>query len=540
MNDLGIAIRQTINGAGEPITINEGDWIRNVADVRPLLTKIRGLEDGMQILKILSFTDNGCLLTLTRIIAGRSGDNIAAWIFIPATIEISGKDVRYVMDVVEQTILSPTLDTSKLEIICQQPYPTRDYVYSKSSTGDKIAYKIYNDNTIEDILGSYRYQPYYDEYRYIFLFDSNSTLSLETSVEGTDLSEFTNEKPLLLAPLTPHALRLNWQVPLSFNDLILIDEEKKPIATKDYHIVIKVEDSILSPNQVIGIDERTAKNTSIEVICNSNQYQTVRKIVDITVKPIKIELPYYQVNKNVTIITRNGNEANLEYIIKGAKNNEGSPINGYYFNRQGKLVYDAHKPLRYRAQGFITATAIALLCLLLASFFPEKKKIQQQPAIPTIHQVKEPQPTDAKEAYPTAQPDESTFTYEQAIEYLDKNNVWKRSEMEQYATLQGLFDDMNEFKLHKLSMEWKERLVLSENFKKISEVAAKNIRKQWNPAIGNHAPHYNKPGDDAISLVNYINWLDQNQSKLVNKSQRRTSGRPLPNPVAGKRNRNID
>ena len=604
MNTIGIAIKRTTNGSEDPLILNKGGWSSHVVDVRPLLTKVCGMEEETQMLRILSFTEEGCLLTLVRKIAGRLGDNIAAWIFIPSTIEISGKEVRYAMDVTEHAIQASTLDTAELENICNHHFPPSGSAICTSSTGVKIAYKYYDDVILDDILGPYRYQKYYDDYRYIFLFNSNSKINLINPQEGTDLSAYTNERPSILIPPTSTSLREHfgydvqlqftdgrpfdkpvylkkdnhielmfvrkdflpviypftkttqaidqqfplklikpteviWQKAFSYTDISLYNEENEPIKNgQRISFQIKVNNTDLLPNKEIGIDERTIKRSTIEIICESSLYQSVRyEAVDLTVRPVKVVIPYCRENKKVKIIIQDGSEADLDYKVKRSSKDNGSPIKGYIFDRHERLVYDSFRPNKYRIQGFLGAAAIAIICLLFIWNYYKNGSIQQSmesyPASQSPEQpysdyqyvdqaeltdVNEPQTQYNEEAQSEEINNKTDYTYEQAIEYLDDNKVWKRSEMEQFPTLQGLFDDMNKYNLQDLAEKWKHKLILSAKFKTVAEVAAKNIRKGNNPASGKHAPYYNKPDDEAISVLNYINWLDQNMNGLA-KSQ---------------------
>lgn len=598
MNTIGIAIKRTTNGSEDPLIINGGEWVSHVVDVRPLLTKVCGMEDETQILRILSFTEEGCLLTLVRKISGRFGDNISAWVYIPATIEISGKEVLYVMDVAEHAILASTLDITELERICKHPFPPGGNVICKSSTGDKIAYKYFDNEKLIDVLGPYRYQKYYDSYRYIFLFESNSRICLINPQDGIDLSAYTNERPSILIPPTSKALRehfgcdvqlqfidgkpfdkpvylkkdnhielmfirkdflpvrypftkttqaidqqfplklikpteLIWKTPLSYTDISFYNEDNEPIKNSITKLFqIKVNNTDLRPDEEIGIDERTIKRATIEIISESALYQSVKhENVDLTVRPVKVVIPFCRERKIVKLVTQNGSEANLDYEVKRSTKDNDSPIKGYVFDKHGRLVYDSFRPNKYRIQGFLGSAVIAIVCLLFIWNYYKNENIHQSVKSYSVSQspkypysdcqfvdqaelpdVNESQTQNIEETQSEETSNMQEFTYEQAIDYLDGNKVWKRSEMEQYPTLQGLFDDMNKFKLMDLSEKWRQKLILSAKFKKVAEVASKNVRKGRNPASGKHTPYYNKPDDEAISVLNYINWLDQNMN----------------------------
>jgi hypothetical protein len=70
---------------------------------------------------------------------------------------------------------------------------------------------------------------------------------------------------------------------------------------------------------------------------------------------------------------------------------------------------------------------------------------------------------------------------------------------------------MNTFNLSSLLNDY-DKLSKSQQFKKVRESANKTLSNRWNPKQGIHNPTYNKPDDEQISLTNYINWLDQDQT----------------------------
>ena len=99
-----------------------------------------------------------------------------------------------------------------------------------------------------------------------------------------------------------------------------------------------------------------------------------------------------------------------------------------------------------------------------------------------------------------------------AIKYLDGNSTWKKSDMEKYSDLEGLYEDMNNFNLSQLLNKWSTKLASSQKFKEVCKSANNTFSNKWNPRQGSHNPTYNKPNDEQISVENYINWLDRDQT----------------------------
>ena len=89
---------------------------------------------------------------------------------------------------------------------------------------------------------------------------------------------------------------------------------------------------------------------------------------------------------------------------------------------------------------------------------------------------------------------------------------------------------MNNFNLSRLLNEWSTKLSSSQSFKKVCESANKTYTNGWNPSQGSHNPTYNQPNDEQISLTNYINWLDRDQTPPATN----TGGGFHPGTIAGK------
>lgn len=111
------------------------------------------------------------------------------------------------------------------------------------------------------------------------------------------------------------------------------------------------------------------------------------------------------------------------------------------------------------------------------------------------------------------------YGIENAINYLDYNDVWEKSEMEKYPNLQGLFDDLNQWDTYKLYTYWSHLLMESYNFTKILKALRKNYNKGWNPKVGQHFPTYNNSEDYKINVNNYIRWLDNQCTQIDSQSK---------------------
>lgn len=95
----------------------------------------------------------------------------------------------------------------------------------------------------------------------------------------------------------------------------------------------------------------------------------------------------------------------------------------------------------------------------------------------------------------------------EAIEYLDSHRNWKRSEMEQFAALAGLFDDMNHLRINEITGKWADKLKDSKNFTAVVRAAKGGLSKHTDFHRKNRTT-FNADGDESIGYVGYTYWID--------------------------------
>ena len=101
-NKLGLKIVRINQGYTDLFEIN-GDqvWTKNVWDIRKDLENIDNL-DGSSAVLMLTSVDIGHILTVASLIEGRITDCISAWIYVPASINIAGKELVEIVETSEQ------------------------------------------------------------------------------------------------------------------------------------------------------------------------------------------------------------------------------------------------------------------------------------------------------------------------------------------------------------------------------------------------------------------------------------------------------
>lgn len=97
-----------------------------------------------------------------------------------------------------------------------------------------------------------------------------------------------------------------------------------------------------------------------------------------------------------------------------------------------------------------------------------------------------------------------------AIQYLDYNTVWTKADMEEYAHLQGLFEDMNQFNLQNLSGVWKVKLSKSVMFGNLCKAAEESVKNGYNVTFPPHDKCYDMKETDSIVVLEYIQWISEN------------------------------
>lgn len=104
-------------------------------------------------------------------------------------------------------------------------------------------------------------------------------------------------------------------------------------------------------------------------------------------------------------------------------------------------------------------------------------------------------------------PAQPAATLADAVAYLDANSVWRRDAMERLAPIAGLFDDLNNLNINRITDHWAPLLKDSKSFATVAR-AADGCKRKKVDVHREARTTYNKPGDTAISPRNYTFWID--------------------------------
>ena len=599
MNKLGFAIKLASNGVLMPVVCNKDQWTNKVVDIRDFLKLFNGLayiEQGHQVstgnfTTFISFDEEGCFLVLFKALSGRFGDFLSGWIYIPNTIEATGDNImntyNYVHNILSQSNLNDSIED--IEAFFSKEYPKKEFAAQYvPSSGEEFGVRFIDMYySMKEILDTDRYQPYYSNFKAIFLLDKSGEVKIakEQVARFKDLTKKTIEKTCIFKAPSPEEVRLLgrgtkifFSTKQEFNSPVLTKngDRIQLFALRDgFEPVILPPITIQEDGQKCFIDPRTVKwkkriNPSMFTVYNRNheKIENVRISIngtDITMgqevflyeedcrqATVKYSAPDYEpfehkrnlllnefceitLNRKVksyqtTIELTNGHLAEMTLESKYLPSQYESPLKGYEFDEE----YHSNKVLRMslwfvwkqRLWGFFAALSV---CVLIIAYIaldtwidshhfkwglpPWEEDRPAQPYTPgdstNVSDDTHNQPDNQRES---EQQGSADITLDAAIKYLDNNSTWSKTEMEKYPDLKGLFDDMNNFNLYNILYVWANKLSSSTKFKNVCESAKKTYNNAWDPKQGSHNPTYNKPNDERISLTNYINWLDQDQT----------------------------
>lgn len=580
MSKIGIAIKSTSAGSGQPSVINGGDWTKRVIDVRDILKHVPSMASDHTIVVVFaSYTEDACLITVARTVSGRPWDNVSGWIHIPSNFVISGQEVSSIISKVKKIISASELpEESELKEFFSTEYDTKGVSarYDASKKDGKFAKRNTIIYSLEELLGEYRYQSYYSDYNAVFLVSDADAIT-----DAVDLSAKQLSALITLLPPTTRDIqdKLGRFVTIRlasgqmFNDAILLNKGQKITLTAEREGFEPVSFSVAAESDgqmcplpktvwskkistanfdvksesgkdlngkakisVNDIDITTipyffSENEceSAYVVISANGYDTFKSKVRLlgnNILPIVLDRRIEEFRKKIQL--KNGATGEISIAGKGINRYE-SPIKGYVEN-DGYLEYMPSNVWIQRLIGFGVAVVLWLIILFIGwwnsvefqptSDFPWIEVVSKEAKRATIETQTQYTIDNSQNEENLDNPTVSQTTptdLNAAISYLDSHDVWEKSELEKYPDLHGLFDDLNNMDTYKLGYTWAEKLKDSTKFAMVAKIAKKNFDRGWNPKQGSHNPTFNTSSDDyRINLTNYKNWLDRDQTPKPN------------------------
>lgn len=500
-NKLGLKIVRINQGYTELLEIN-GDraWTKNVWDIRKDLENIDNL-DGSSAVLMLTSIDTGHMLTVASLIEGRITDCISAWIHIPATISVSGKELVELVESAKKEILANERNDEKLRQLFSKEYELAPATkMAGGSVGEKCAYRYYGQKakyTLAELLKD-MCQSYYKNYKSIFLLDNSTSLRC---LSGDNLSDhkvysmvvikspgqvdsfvpYIGEKPFVgqMYAIEGDVINIEWRrdgymsihtsstitpgakysLPtpnqyvrlLPYNYIKITDEWNQRV--EDYELYVAKK--LVNKGADIPISESMLNNVWVEIYAEGYEPRTGHVNL---MQPVHIKMTKEMYSYEFLLPLKN-DEGYYPIKISGNRKVKSSPVKGYV-TEDGYVTRNDKNYLRFKPftrKFWITCLICSIIVLLLGvcggyalnDFIGGKADNQEISKLTKENadlksRIKELEKRNYNYAPKGSEGNSDEKSVDAAISYIDHNNVWNRTEMEKHEPLKGLWDAMNE------------------------------------------------------------------------------------------------
>ena len=319
MSKIELLIQKAHGGLTDVFVTNKGAWYGKTYDMRNYISHLR----LSKLFYVLNYHENGAYFSIVRPLnVGRTGDYMAAWIYIPNSITVASEDLLKLISLVQEKITSGVEQYDNLRPFLDNTYPDLQYVdYMPVRQSEALAYRMYGQNTdfvyLGNLLAQGLDQSYYKKYKAVFFLDNPARNEVPPSVlqQMCDLSRNGFEQPAYLFP--PQTLPVSGmelfvnQVPFrdkplktilgskvnlllyraGYKEVVLsvnISKNRQPlllqseipwekeISAKMFHVMFKgrlaaqyqlfVNGNLVPGDRSISIREQEAKNARVEVM----------------------------------------------------------------------------------------------------------------------------------------------------------------------------------------------------------------------------------------------------------------------------------
>lgn len=504
MDKLQLYINISCRGYRNMLEINADEVIRSlIKDISIVVDEVDYDEDEKNIFYLLKYVRQGVFITLIRTIPSNKPDHLAAWIFVPYNLNITGSEIMDVVDMIATAVNQSKISSDALDAIRRtfdREYDTNEQAGAIAPNyGSRYAHRYYGESTgylLDDLIGKSRYQTSYLPYSGVILVDKDEV----GSVSDNDLTDEPLEQMVKLQPpsgdndgyhpiifgqtfdrpfLAPlmGTVEVVWEKPgaQDFRQSIMVNRPNMRI--ESFHA-----DKPTDPVKSVPETEAGPLYTN-----RTNESHTSPKKTPVSTRPSKQE--------HHTIANDTKHDDSIDW--KGIAN----PLN------------DSVSKAIWCAIGFILGLITALAFTCSGSDTSSTTEVTESTVVTTdsikqpISGISEdekitPIETTVKEEVPKAK-DKSISD---AIAYLDNNDTWTLEELESYPDLKGLYSDMNNFRKEQLYTKWKNKLSASERFTKLAEHA--RLGKKKAPRVPQGQKTYNIGNDHTIKIITYLNTID--------------------------------
>lgn len=534
-NKLGLKIVRINQGYTDLFEIN-GDqvWTKNVWDIRKDLENIDNL-DGSSAVLMLTSVDTGHILTVASLIEGRITDCISAWIYVPASINIAGKELVEIVDAVKKEILANERNDERLTQLLSKTYESAPASrITTKSNGEKCAFRYYGQGakyTLSELLKD-MCQSYYKSYKSVFLLDNSSKLKC---LQGDNLSDqkvysmvvvkspgnidsfvpYIGERPFVgqIYAIEGGTIDIEWRrdgympihtkstiapgakysVPtpnqyvrvLNYNYIKVVDEWSQRVTDYDLYVAKQR----ISKNEDIRISEATLNNVLVEI--HAEGFEPISGHLNLT-QPVQLKLVKETYAYEFLLPLKN-EEGYYPIKISGNRKRKNSPVKGYV-TENGYVTRNDKNYLRFKPftrKFWITCLICSIIVLLLGvcggyalnDFIGGKADNQEVSKLTKENtelknRIKELEKRNYNYTPKGATNNNEDYSLDAAVSYLDNNNKWNRTEMEKFDDLKGLWDALNE-RLFDDIIKYEAKLKQSVTFSEVLQAVKANKHKNF-------------------------------------------------------------
>lgn len=582
---LGLIIKITNEGVpGETFSINKDEgWARYTEDVRTPIKELINFDGTEKVAYLVKFLGKDgyliCIIKARPEGSGRANDNTAAWIHIPAIVDIPSSVICNILKDVENAISGEKgTNFEQLKTLFAQEYSTKDVLLSAveaivSKSDSFYAVRYYNgDFTLNELLGPSIAQQEYGKYKGIMFVDKKQGIEHNSKYELTFEPQriCRYEPPTLIDGFTPcFPLRDKYQ---PFNKTIEIPENSQVtihwvkngyavirksflagessqyphsirIYPNEYKITIKREhfhiydpSSIPVKNPSISIDDvpmtgdsmeisESSYNEGVRLLIRAQGLADYRKEKEKLTQNMQIIMGHKFYHYDFKIPLYNGKEKidNALFSIETHHKLKNCPIKGYVTkdysiteSNRGINVLHIEDDWKMKIKYFLYGVALTIAVLLLIVAYSALDN-NELGSLSSKKTESVQNDTRSQGADNTSEIKPEETDLQKAIDYLDKHSTWEKDTLESYKTTKGLFEGLNDFDLNILQEKANAGLDSSQKFADIVILLKKYKDSGKDPHIGkeNNGGKYNDSTDRFIVVENYKKWLSEEHSPYV-------------------------
>ncbi len=570
---LGLVLKLTSEGEREIFSLNRNEsWARYIPDVRTSIKELENFDETAKIVVFLRFFGSEglliCIVKARQQGSGRPFDNTAAWIHIPAKMDISGEEIVSIIEKVKDTV-SGHREIDSLKSVFGIEYPNKDILFSalsfiKSNDSAEFAARSYGNGTeysLHELLGIYLAQTEYNNYKSVFFLDTSSGISLRNNnilksklrpictvnppderlgflayigtpltlfnkpievIEGTEVSVlwkqdgYSDIKKKFVAKYEntnqkPIGIEIypNECKRIVFRSWIKVYNQESNRPIDNFSITINGQSFISDKIEILESD--FDKGVQLQVSCRGYEDNIMNNITLNDGIKIKMDERVHKKEYVLPVEEGKGLSADARIIVETRREYNEMPLKGYYSDH-GDLRYSSNLKLKikYFVLGFISLISVVLLYEgynALKEFKDNHKFCFCWPPIQKIEREQDGETSDETvfEVGAVSNPEDSLKVV--ALTYLKNNSIWEKDSMEANSYLEGLYDDLNTFKFDKLKGHWANKLDSCEKFRDIIEAINKLQGKYRDPQNGNYYLDVGK--DKGIVIDDYIKKISQ-------------------------------